>query len=46
MFIFGPLYKTECKEYYCGHFGTPLGRPLSSLWMVAGYVLKACARSI
>ena len=35
-----------CKGYYCGHFRLPSGQPLDALWMVAGHVPPARARSI
>ena len=35
-----------CKGYYCGYLGLPLGQPLDTLWMVAGYMPEARARSI
>ena len=36
----------ECKGYYCGHLGKPLGEPSDTPWMVAGYVPEAHACSI
>ena len=36
----------QCKGYYCGHFGKPLGEPSDTPRMVAGYVPEARARSI